>query len=81
MVFPAEPTQIDMLSIYLALSQYPILSSRIRARMRSELFERGVIDPQAFEAEVREKAIQSRRNGRGCTTRSARKPPISGSSA
>ena len=27
--------------------------------MRRELFARGVIDPQAFEAEVREKAIRS----------------------
>lgn len=48
-----------MLSIYLALSQYPILSSRIRSRMRLELFERGFVNPQTFEAEIREKAILS----------------------
>ena len=47
------------LNIYLSLAQYPILSSQIRARMRRELFKRGVITPQAFEAEVREKAIRS----------------------
>ncbi len=46
-----------LLSIYLALGQYPILSSRIRARMRRVLFERGVIQPQAFENRVREMAI------------------------
>lgn len=47
------------LHIYLSLAQYPILSTQIRARMRRELFQRGVITPQAFEAEVREKAIRS----------------------
>ncbi len=47
------------LNIYLSLAQYPILSAQIRARMRRELFRRGVITPQAFEAEVREKAIRS----------------------
>lgn len=46
-----------LLSIYLALGQYPILSSRIRARMRRVLFDRGVIQPQAFENRVREMAI------------------------
>jgi hypothetical protein len=47
------------LNIYLTLAQYPILSTRIRSRMRRELFNRGVITPQAFEAEVREHAIRS----------------------
>jgi hypothetical protein len=47
------------LSIYLALAQYPILSTQIRARMRREMFERGVITQHAFEAEVREHAIRS----------------------
>ena len=40
-------------TIYLALSQYPVLSERIRARMRDELYERGIITPQQFESEVR----------------------------
>jgi len=54
------PTPSDpVLNIYLTLRQYPILRSRIRARMRQELFERGIITPDAFEAEVRDKSIQS----------------------
>jgi hypothetical protein len=52
---PADRT----LHIYLTLSQYPILSTQIRARMRRELFSRGVITLQTFEAEAREKAIRS----------------------
>jgi len=48
-----------LLNIYLAMGQYPILSSRIRARMRTELFQRGIIQPQEFENEVRTRAIQS----------------------
>ncbi len=52
-------TSDRVLSIYLALAQYPILRTHIRARMRRELFERGIITPQAFEAEVRQKAIES----------------------
>jgi hypothetical protein len=47
------------LYIYLSLAQYPILSAHIRARMRREIFHRGVTTPSAFEAEAREKAIRS----------------------
>jgi hypothetical protein len=47
------------LSIFLSLAQYPILSSQIRARMRREMFRRGVIKSQTFETEAREKAIRS----------------------
>lgn len=47
------------LRIYLALAQYPILGTQIRARMRRALFEHGVISQQDFEAEVREQAIHS----------------------
>ncbi len=46
-------------NVYLALSQYPVLSERIRARMRHELYERGIVSPQEFEAEARAGAIQS----------------------
>jgi hypothetical protein len=53
------PSTDRTLNIYLSLAQYPILASKIRAGMRRELFKRGVITPQAFEAEVREKAIRS----------------------
>jgi len=48
-----------VLTLYLELSQYPILASRIRSRMREELFRRGIISREAFEEEVRAKAIQS----------------------
>lgn len=47
------------LSIYLALAQYPILSTQIRARMRREMFDRGVITQHVFEMDVREHAIRS----------------------
>lgn len=47
------------LRIYLALVQYPILSTSIRARMRREIFQRGVITASTFEAEVRDQAIRS----------------------
>ncbi len=58
MTFPSlSPDPI--LRIYLSLAQYPTLRTRIRSRMRRELFNRGVITPQAFEAEVREHAIRS----------------------
>jgi hypothetical protein len=54
------PSSTDrLLNIYLALSQYPILTSRIHVFMRRELFERGIIKPEAFETEVHEKAILS----------------------
>ena len=58
MTLPAAPSD-RTLQIYLSLAQYPVLSNHIRARMRRELFNRGIITPQAFEAEVREKAIRS----------------------
>ena len=48
-----------MLAIYLALNQYPILAGRIRARMRRDLFERGIITLETFESEARKKAIES----------------------
>ncbi len=48
-----------LMSITLALGQYPILSGRIRARMREELFKRGVIDQHDFEEQVRKQAMRS----------------------
>ena len=53
------PSSERTLNIYLSLAQYPILCTKIRSRMRRELFARGVIEPQVFEAEVRDKAIRS----------------------
>ena len=45
--------------IYIALIQYPILKSKIRAAMRRELFSRGIISPHEFEEMVLEQALQS----------------------
>ena len=46
-------------SIYLAISQYPILSGRIRELMRQELYRQGIIQPQALLQEANQEAIQS----------------------
>lgn len=54
-----SPSTDRVLNIYLTLTQYPILESRIRIRMRDALFSRGIILQETFENEVREKAIQS----------------------
>lgn len=48
-----------LLNVYLALSQYPILSSRIRAQMRKVMYQRGIASPQEFETRVRDMAIKS----------------------
>jgi hypothetical protein len=55
-----NPTQFPrVLTIYLELSNYPILAPKIRERMRQELFRRKVISQKDLEAEVEQKAIQS----------------------
>ncbi len=58
MTLPSVSTE-KTLRIYLALAQYPILSTPIRAHMRQVIFEHGVITQQDFETEVREQAIHS----------------------
>ena len=50
-----------LLSVILTLGQYPILAPRIRARMREELFLRGIIDSRTLETQVNEEAIQTQR--------------------
>lgn len=50
-----------LLSLTLALSQYPLLAPRIRSRMRKELFTRGIIEQRNFESQVREEAIQTQK--------------------
>jgi hypothetical protein len=50
-----------VLGIYLELAQYPILARGIRDRMRQELFSKGIITVEAFEAEAKEKAVLSQR--------------------
>lgn len=49
----------DTLTIHLELSQYPILAPTIRARMREELFARGIITRETFEDEARAQAQRS----------------------
>jgi hypothetical protein len=46
-----------VLTVYLKLSEYPILARKIRERMRQELFARGVISPEQFAREVKAKAL------------------------
>jgi len=53
------PESSKVLDIYLLIAQYPMLASNIRRRMRGELFRRGIITPERFEAEVNEKAVLS----------------------
>lgn len=49
------------IDIYIKLAQYPTLAPEMRARMREELFQRGIIDPEKFNAEVKAKALESQR--------------------
>ncbi len=48
-----------LMSITLALGQYPILAGRMRKRMRQELYNRNIIQKQDFEGQVRKQAILS----------------------
>ena len=50
-----------ILNLSLALSNYPILAQEIRARMRQQLFVKGIIDPDILEEEIEKKAIISQR--------------------
>jgi len=47
------------MSITLALGQYPMLSSRIRSKMRHELYKHGIIEKHEFEELVRKQAIRT----------------------
>jgi hypothetical protein len=60
MDFPLNSSE-RLLTITLALTQYPILAPRIRASMRRELFDRKIINRVDFEAQVTEEAIQTQR--------------------
>ncbi|HSL30060.1 MAG TPA: PEP/pyruvate-binding domain-containing protein [Anaerolineales bacterium] len=55
------PESSKVLDIYLLIAQYPMLASGIRRRMREELFRRGIITPQRFDADVKERAVQSQK--------------------
>ena len=48
-----------LMSIILALGQYPILNGRIRSRMREEIFKRDITEKKEFEEQVRRQAILS----------------------
>jgi len=58
MTLPPSATD-RLLSIYLALSQYPILATRVRELMRCQLFQQKFLDQKEFEQDVTNKAIQS----------------------
>jgi hypothetical protein len=65
MTTAVQPRSITpTIDIYIRLAQYPVLADKIRARMRQELFGRGVIDETTFEAQVYDKAIESQRRER-----------------
>lgn len=65
MIYPASnrPDPIrsvtPTIDIYSKLTQYPTLAQTIRVRMREELFQRGIIDQEVFNAEVESKAKES----------------------
>jgi hypothetical protein len=60
MIMSFDPEALPkVLQIYLEISQYPTLAPVIRARMRAELFARGIISPGDFEQEVKHKAMLS----------------------
>lgn len=48
--------------VYLALAQYPILSERIRRRMRRALYDGGYMTREAFECEVKTISIKTQQN-------------------
>jgi hypothetical protein len=53
-------TSVDnVLRIFLAINQYPILGKRIRSRMRKELYARGIITKENLDIETRKKGIES----------------------
>ncbi len=53
------PALNRILNIYLTLNRYPVLSTRIRARMRKKLFKSKAVSRKKFNAEAHEKAILS----------------------
>lgn len=54
-------TTTPTIDVYIKLAQYPILSDRIRLRMREELFRRGIVHKTDFEQEVKDLAVESQR--------------------
>lgn len=60
-VLPSVRSVTPTIDTYIKLAQYPILSDRIRVRMREELFRRGIVSQQVFEQEVQELAVESQK--------------------
>ncbi len=58
---PSIRSRTPTIDIYIKLAQYPVMSDLIRKRMRKDLFRRGVTNKEAFEKEVKAKAIESQR--------------------
>lgn len=58
---PILRSRTSTIDIYIKLAQYPILADKIRKRMREEVFSRGIIKLEEFEAEVKQQAIESQR--------------------
>lgn len=54
-------SKTSTIDIYIKLAQYPILADKIRDNMREEIFRRGIISRDDFEAEVKQKAIESQK--------------------
>ncbi|MCB0254378.1 MAG: PEP/pyruvate-binding domain-containing protein [Anaerolineae bacterium] len=48
-----------VMEVYLQLANYPIMAERVRSKMRKEIFARGIVTREVFEAEVEERAIAS----------------------
>ncbi len=46
---------------YIRLAQFPVLSDKIRKRMRRELFRRGIVAKADFYQEIRKMAMDSQR--------------------
>ncbi len=61
-MFPAQrytPASDRLVSVYLTISQYPILCGKIRSLMRKKLYISGYISKERFDDEVRKQAVQS----------------------
>ncbi len=58
---PSTTPDSKILNVRLTLVNYPILSEKIREKMRQEIFRRGIIDPDTFDRETEKRATESQR--------------------
>lgn len=61
MTRPLTP-ESKILTLRLALLNYPILADKIRGQMRKELFAKGIISPTLLEQEVEKKAVETQKS-------------------